>query len=765
VAKVLNSTIFIVFSFIFIFPNLSLAFHSQQKSYPKKINQIEKNFAQGELIIKFKRDHLPKVRETEKTGISIIDKLALENNISEIKPVFSSKNKKLSPFYKIKFPKEQDIQELIKHLKSSPSIESVKPNYLAKSQLTVDDPDFGSQWGLTKININSAWDYTTGSSDTVIAIIDSGVDTDHTEMDPTMNGKIWTNSGEDTWSDVNDPTTGNGVDDDLNGYIDDWKGWDFVANDGYAEWGAPCIDRDPADPNKTADNDPNPEPSGINEDACYDAITDTGIDHGTYVAGIAAARTNNGIGIAGVCPECKIMPLRVLDDEGWGTYDQMAEGITYAADHGADVINMSLAGPYTGDVDDLMAIAVNYAYEQGAVIVAAAGNGDIYGVGYDIDPSAYKLSPICNDNFEYTDGGDNQVIGVAATNSSDQKTTFSNYGKKYVDISAPGSNILSLANNDDYTTESGTSASTPFVSGVAGLLKSQNPTWDNKQLRDRTIALIQNINSINPSYSGKLGGRLMANRSLDATERTHGSGSLIKGSGAAIYLLQSGQKRVFNSQAIFLSNYRGWEYASISDSRLNDYPNGPDMFFREGSLVHGSSPTVYQIEYPSGTKRAIASASIFLALGYYWNDIIYTSDSILNYHPTGSQINDASSHVAGALVKTESSYTTYLLEDSSPRLKRPIINAGVFTKYFRWQDTATISDAEMATYTDGSSYRYQDGSILKGESSATLYLIAYGEKRSFATALAYTARGYSWSQYVTVDDAELTNYPDGLSLD
>lgn len=694
----------------------------------------EKKYAADELIVKFKKDKEPEGEKFE--GF-------------DLQPIFANhQNDELGQFYKIKLPKTTDLKKAQVDFENTGVVEQASLNYFAHSAYTPNDPNYASQWALSKINMAAAWDHTLGSSNVVIANIDTGVDTDH----PDIANKIWTNPGESGGGKET-----NGIDDDGNGFVDDWRGWDFVAFDYFA----PCTPRPPGDDNLTPDNNPNPKPNGINEDAnplCnpYDTGTDSGVDHGTATAGIAAAATNNATGIAGVCPECKLMALRVLDDEGWGTWSQIAAGIVYAADNGADVISMSLAGDYSG-LGTAMNDAIHYAYSYNKVIVAAAGNDNM-------NLDNYPLSPVCNDDDEYQYGGENQVVGVGATTSSDLKASFSNYGKTCVDISAPGTLIhtLRIAETDGgyfYGTFGGTSAATPFVAGVAGLVKSQNPTWDNKAIRDATIDLIHNINALNPSYSGTLGGRLDANRALDSTERLNGSGTLIKGSGPSIYLLQNGQKRFIPSAEVYFSYSQNWNYyVAISDSRLNDYPNGPDLLFREGTLVKASNNVnVYQIEYPSSTKRFITSPDVFLGLGYQWEDIITTSSAIISQHPTGSNINSLGTHVSGALVKTSSSDNVYLLSAGAPKVRHLIINPQVFTINFRWQDIAQVSEIEMATYADGDNYRYQDGSALKG-SGPNIYLLSYGKKRLFLSPEAYLGRGYNWSQFISVTDEELTHY-------
>lgn len=213
------------------------------------------------------------------------------------------------------------------------------------------------------------------------------------------------------------------------------------------------------------------------------AITDTGIDgshpdlagkivaranfttdpdtdnngHGSHVAGIAAADTNNGIGVAGTGYNTKLLSVKVLDSSGSGYYSWIANGITWAADNGAKVISLSLGGSSSSQT---LQNAVNYALGKGVVVVAAAGNN---GNSLPFYPAAYA-----------------NVISVAATDSNDHKASWSNYGPSVV-IAAPGVNILS-AYQGGYAYLSGTSMATPFVSGVAGLIWSQHPTWSESQV-------------------------------------------------------------------------------------------------------------------------------------------------------------------------------------------------------------------------------------------------------------------------------------------
>jgi subtilisin family serine protease len=196
-----------------------------------------------------------------------------------------------------------------------------------------------------------------------------------------------------------------------------------------------------------------------------------GHGHGTHVAGTAAAATNNGIGVAGVCPKCVLYNVKVMDNQGQGTWEQIANGIIWAADNGAKVISLSLGGT---EPSATLEAAVDYAWSQGAVVVAAAGND---GTAQQFYPAAYS-----------------HVIAVGATTHTDAKASFSNYGASWVDVAAPGENILSTAPDHfnaiwffgvKYGTISGTSMATPHVAGVAGLVWSSGLCADNACVRGR----------------------------------------------------------------------------------------------------------------------------------------------------------------------------------------------------------------------------------------------------------------------------------------
>jgi subtilisin family serine protease len=271
-----------------------------------------------------------------------------------------------------------------------------------EARLDPNDPSYlaGQQWGLAQVGAPQAWSMSTGHAATV-AVIDTGIDLTH----PDLVGSLWVNVGE---------VAGNGLDDDNNGCVDDVHGCDFADGDG-----------SPAD----------------------------GHGHGTHVAGIIGAETDNGIGVAGMGWGVSVMPVRVLDDEGSGGVWSVSEGILYAANNGARVINLSLGG-YSGAPS--LQSAISYAQSKGALVIAAAGNDNLSMPFY---PAVY-------------DG----VVGVAATDGADQKAGFSNYGS-YVDIAAPGVDIYSTwLQPAAYREMSGTSMAAPMVSGLAALVWTRFPS-------------------------------------------------------------------------------------------------------------------------------------------------------------------------------------------------------------------------------------------------------------------------------------------------
>ena len=340
------------------------------------------------------------------------------------------------------------------------------------------DSKYTSQWYLEKIGAPRAWDLTQGNPHVIIAVLDTGVDIDH----PDLKDNIWKNEVE---------IPGNEIDDDKNGYIDDINGWDFVNNVA----------------------DPNPK--------FQEGFTNIGINHGTIVAGIAAAQGNNAFGISGVSWNSKIMPLKVLNDSGEGMVSNVIKAIDYAVQNKADIINLSFVGMgYSSSLED----AITRAYKAGVIIVAAAGNEDSAGVSHSLDDE--KAYPVCYG------GSENMIIGVAASDALDQKAEFSNYGFDCIDITAPGTSFLGLSvysPEKDYNQElfnyyyngfwSGTSMAAPLISGSIALIKSMNPGLSRDEVINILTSSADNISRLNPSYLGQLGsGRVNISRAI---ERIH----------------------------------------------------------------------------------------------------------------------------------------------------------------------------------------------------------------------------------------------------
>ncbi len=358
---------------------------------------------------------------------SDLQKYCNQLEVESVFPIFSpttsaGQDLLLSRYYLIRFPKTSQFEHFQQKFRENQMIEVTEMNRLSRfcADIAPNDPRYNEQWNLKTMNLPSAWNIEQGEPSVVIAVVDSGIMLQH----PELRNQLWRNSGE---------IADNGVDDDNNGYIDDIVGWDFSdapTLQGLGDW-------------KERDNMPDDE---------------TG--HGTQVSGIIAAEANNGVGISGIVWNCKIMTLRAGFRIGGGAFlqnDDIAAAIVYAADNGANVINMSL-----GDTVNSFLIqdAVEYAYRRGCVLVAAAGNSS--------EPGSYYPAAL------------EKVISVAALDSENQLGS-SNFGAS-IDIAAPGEEILTTDLSQSYGIKSGTSMAAAHISGVAALLISANPSCSNDQV-------------------------------------------------------------------------------------------------------------------------------------------------------------------------------------------------------------------------------------------------------------------------------------------
>ncbi len=276
-------------------------------------------------------------------------------------------------------------EALVESLSQDPRVEYAELDYLAHATLIPNDKYYSSQWAPGKIQAPSAWDIAVGSSEVIIAVLDTGVDLNH----PDLGSKIV-------------------------------AGWNFV------------------------------QPGEGPQD-------DHG--HGTHVAGIAAAETNNGVGVAGISSGARIMPVKVLNAQGDGYYSDVAAGVAWACDHGASIINMSLGGV---EFSATLHEAIEQAYDDGCLLAAAAGNEGGNQVLYPARDSA--------------------TIAVAATDQSDGRASFSNYGSQ-IDVAAPGVSIYSTLWDDTYGYMQGTSMATPHVAGLAALVWSVDSGLTNAEVQ------------------------------------------------------------------------------------------------------------------------------------------------------------------------------------------------------------------------------------------------------------------------------------------
>lgn len=347
----------------------------------------------------------------------------------------------------------------------------VSSGFSAAQARAPNDTFYPLQWYLRQINAEAAWDKTVGSDKVVVAVIDTGVDIEHEDL----RENIWTNAGE---------IPGNGIDDDKNGYADDVHGWNFLTNT----------------------NDVRPIKAGGTEE---------GFVHGTLVASLIGARGNNDIGVAGVAWNVKLMPVVALDETGGGSSGTVADAVRYAANNGAQIINLSLEG-YTES--SALASALAYARSKGVLTVAASGNGE-GPAGFDLD--MLPVYPACL-SLDSSFG----VITAGGTDTLDQKASHSNYGS-CVDLTAPAYNLFGARPVSASATGAaagtgyeggykGTSLAAPLVSGVAALLKSVHPEWRAEELRARLIISSLPIDDLQAAvFRGKLGhGRLDAAAAL-----------------------------------------------------------------------------------------------------------------------------------------------------------------------------------------------------------------------------------------------------------
>ena len=423
-----------------------------QKSYSLPLSITPKDYMANTIIIKVKPSYAP-VCSNNKIDHRLFNTLASAigiNNLHKKFPLdktpereFNSAGQKLadlSLIYELNYTSTYYIEKVISKLLASGILEYAEPHFIPHLAYNPNDPlaTPSSQYHLQTINAFNGWSVNKGDSSVVIGITDTGTDPTHSDL---------FNNIKRNYNDVID-----GVDNDNDGYIDNYMGWDLGVGD----------------------NDPT-----------YQANA-----HGVHVGGIAAASTDNANGVAGVGFNCKFLPVKIGDANG--SLIAAYEGIKYAADHGCSIINCSWGGggssQYGQDIIDYATVNKN------SLVVCAAGNN---GVDGDFFPAAYHY-----------------VLAVANTTATDVKHSSSNYGY-FVDVCAPGDAITATWPGNSYTQQTGTSMASPVIAGAAGIVKNQFPSYTGLQVGERLKVTADNIYSVNPSYLNKLGtGRINLFRAL-----------------------------------------------------------------------------------------------------------------------------------------------------------------------------------------------------------------------------------------------------------
>ena len=516
-------------------------------------NKFVKNatidFETGHVTKTITSKDLPFSKELERYGVT-----------STTMPFEVANDSKLKNIVRIEFENSSEVDQLLRDLSKNEMVEYAEKVPFLKSTVTPNDPNYNTstQWNLFQVNASDAWNISTGNAAVTVAIVDDAVEITHPDLAPA----IWTNPNE---------IPNNGIDDDGNGYVDDVNGWDA------------------ADQN----NDPNP-PNG-------------NYDHGTHVAGISGAATDNGLGVASIGHNLTLIPVKATNSVGAVTHGY--EGIIYAVAAGADVINMSWGG--SGSSQTAQNI-ITYASNQGIVLVAAAGNDNVSSIFY---PAGYT-----------------EVIAVASTTFGDNKSNFSNYGA-WIDISAPGSAIYSTVPGGGYQTKQGTSMASPMVAGLAGLMLSHNQSLSPSDIKNCLYTTAENIDAANPSYVGELGaGRIDALAAMNCIDQTLTWAPQAEFSANNITILE-GQAVNFTDQSIYNPTTWNWTFTGGNPASFNGQ-NPPQIEYN----VAGTYEVSLEVSNANGTDTEVKSAYITVnaLTGCDTVSNTLTTDQIFTYSYTNS---------------------------------------------------------------------------------------------------------------------------------
>jgi len=598
------------------------------------------------------------------------DKIVLikfENN--ESLEVFLRSNKdsqksKIKNLARIKNPSVIRQQWLKISSKINPEIEYIEIGDPIRKAIVPNDSYYPQQWGFPAIGASKAWDVGTGSDANTIAIVDTGIQLNHPDLD----NKIWVNETEQN----GDP----GVDDDANGFVDDIYGWDF------------------------GNDDNNPSDS---------------VGHGTAVAGVAAAESNNNQGITGVDWQAKLIAVKVWEDgEEETSPDIAALGVKYAADMGAKIINMSW-GAFTDW--SVIKEAVDYAYAKGAILVGATGNEGQNQVYY---PAKYT-----------------NVIGVGSINSSGQLSSFTNRGTG-LDLAAPGDSIYTTFKGSNYISGSGTSLAAPFVSGAIALVSSTQPNLTATQIKTKLQTLGNSVSGYNLKY-------LNLWRSLQIR--------LLKTANSPSYLIDDNKKYPLPASSAF------WQRFGFSSSFVETVSAEVLAEFEDGGLLKSlwkpaDSSSVYLID--SLRRFQIWSSSVFWGMwGFTQQNVITLSPDLVACYPYATYLT--------ALVKSSNSSQVYYIDNGGKR--HGMWSSSAFWQmwgFSKTQDVVVLSQS----FINSLPYARMLTVLVKAPNSSKVYYIDRGRKKypMWSSAVFWEMWGFRFKDVTTISQGQLSTMPTQKSL-
>jgi subtilisin family serine protease/subtilisin-like proprotein convertase family protein len=527
--------------------------------------------------------------------------------------------------YDVRLTAGQTVAQALAAYRADPDVIAAQPDNVLNTASLPNDPKFSQQWSLRNtgqqggtpgadIHATRAWDVTTGTNSVVVAVMDSGID--YTNQDLYQN--IWINQAEIpksrlknlvdvdgdgyiSFADLNNPINqGPGKITDLNhnGIIDagdilvpmvlDSQGHDT----GQGGW---------AYPGNTQDGDT----AHPNDFIGWNFVTNTNnpyddFGHGTPVAGVIAAQGNNNVGVAGVDWHASLMAVKFISAQGNGTVADFIAGLNYAVAHGAKISNNSWTGATN---DPFLEQAIQNAQSHGDIFVAAAGNN---GSNNDTNPDYPSSFPLDN------------IVSVAATDNYDRLAGFSNYGAHSVSLAAPGVNILSTMPENGYANLTGTSMSTPLVTGVLALVWEQHPSWTYQQVIQQVLSTVDPL----PALAGKTisGGRLDAAKAVEAPPLRVLSGS---SSGPAYNTL---------SDAVLTFN-GGMDPSTLTPSTVT--LSGPASNIPVASVTPLASPdTVFDAHFATQTAPGTYTLQVSSAAHDFAGDALQPYKGTFSIYPT-----------------------------------------------------------------------------------------------------------------------------------